>query len=49
LHIIVQSKESIMIAFDMDDYELATMGPGLRVSFPVHSAAGTASTATVLF
>ena len=25
------------------------MGPGLRVSFPLHSATGTASTATVLF
>jgi quercetin dioxygenase-like cupin family protein len=38
-----------MIAFDLDDYELAPMAPGLRVSFPVHSANGTASTATVLF
>ena len=38
-----------MIAFDMDDFELAPMAPGLRVGFPVHSAAGTASTATVLF
>jgi mannose-6-phosphate isomerase-like protein (cupin superfamily) len=38
-----------MIAFDTDTYELAPMAPGLRVSFPVHSAAGTASTATVLF
>jgi quercetin dioxygenase-like cupin family protein len=38
-----------MIAFDLDDYELAPAGPGLRVSFPVHSATGTASTATVLF
>jgi mannose-6-phosphate isomerase-like protein (cupin superfamily) len=38
-----------MIAFDLDDYELVPMAPGLRVSFPVHSATGTASTATVLF
>ena len=38
-----------MIAFDLDDYELAPAGPGLRVSFPVNSATGTASTATVLF
>jgi mannose-6-phosphate isomerase-like protein (cupin superfamily) len=38
-----------MIAFDLDDYELIPMAPGLRVSFPVHSATGTASTATVLF
>ena len=38
-----------MIAFDLDDFELAPVAPGLRVSFPVHSATGTASTATVLF
>ena len=38
-----------MQAFDLDDYELAPTGPGLRVSFPLHSATGTASTATVLF
>lgn len=38
-----------MIAFDLDDYELAPTGPGFRVSFPIHSATGTASTATVLF
>ncbi len=38
-----------MIAFDLDDYELTPMAPGLRVSFPFHSAAGAASTATVLF
>ena len=38
-----------MIAFDLDDYDLVPMAPGLRVAFPVHSAAGTASTATVLF
>jgi quercetin dioxygenase-like cupin family protein len=38
-----------MIAFDLNDFELAPTAPGLRVGFPVHSAAGTASTATVLF
>jgi quercetin dioxygenase-like cupin family protein len=38
-----------MIAFDLDDFELAPTAPGLRVSFPVSSATGTASTATVLF
>jgi quercetin dioxygenase-like cupin family protein len=38
-----------MITFDLDDYELAPTAPGLRVSFPIHSAAGAASTATVLF
>ena len=38
-----------MIVFDTDSFELAPMAPGLRVSFPVHSANGTASTATVLF
>ena len=38
-----------MFAFDLDDFELAPAGPGFRVGFPVHSATGTASTATVLF
>ena len=38
-----------MIAFDLNDYELAPTAPGLRVGFPIHSAAGAASTATVLF
>lgn len=38
-----------MMAFDTGDYELAPVAPGLRVGFPVHSATGTASTATVLF
>ena len=38
-----------MITFDIDDFELAPFAPGLRVNFPLHSAAGTASTATVLF
>jgi mannose-6-phosphate isomerase-like protein (cupin superfamily) len=38
-----------MFTFDLDDYELIPTAPGLRVSFPLHSATGTASTATVLF
>jgi quercetin dioxygenase-like cupin family protein len=38
-----------MQTFDLDSYELAPTAPGLRVSFPLHSATGTASTATVLF
>lgn len=38
-----------MITIDLDDFELAPTGPGLRVSFPLHSATGTASSATVLF
>jgi quercetin dioxygenase-like cupin family protein len=38
-----------MIAFDTDTFELVPTAPGLRVSFPVHSATGAASTATVLF
>ena len=38
-----------MISFDLDSYELFPMAPGLRVSFPIHSASGAASTATVLF
>jgi quercetin dioxygenase-like cupin family protein len=38
-----------MYTFDLDGFELAPTGPGLRVSFPLHSATGTASTATVLF
>lgn len=38
-----------MFTFDLDDFELLPTGPGLRVSFPLHSATGTASTATVLF
>ena len=37
-----------MFTFDLDQ-ELPPLGPGLRVSFPLHSATGTASTATVLF
>jgi quercetin dioxygenase-like cupin family protein len=38
-----------MFTFDLEDFQLAPTGPGLRVSFPLHSATGTASTATVLF
>jgi quercetin dioxygenase-like cupin family protein len=38
-----------VFTFDLDDFELAPTGPGLRVSFPLHSATGSASTATVLF
>jgi quercetin dioxygenase-like cupin family protein len=38
-----------MIAFDTSSYELVPTAPGLRVAFPVSSATGTASTATVLF
>ena len=38
-----------MFTFDLDDYELVPTAPGLRVSFPFHSATGTTSTATVLF
>jgi quercetin dioxygenase-like cupin family protein len=38
-----------VVTFDLNNYELAPAGPGLRVSFPVHSATGTSSTATVLF
>ena len=38
-----------MHAIDLNGYELQAAGPGLRVSFPFHSATGTASTATVLF
>ena len=38
-----------MQTFDMDTYELLTMAPGFRVGFPIHSATGSASTATVLF
>jgi mannose-6-phosphate isomerase-like protein (cupin superfamily) len=34
---------------DLDRFELMPTAPGLRVSFPFHSATGTASTATVLF
>lgn len=38
-----------MFTIDTSDFELMPVRPGLRVSFPFHSATGTASTATVLF
>ena len=38
-----------MTTFNLYDFELTPTGPGLRVSFPVSSTTGTASTATVLF
>ena len=38
-----------MKAIDLDNYELMEQAPGFRVGFPLHSATGTASTATVLF
>jgi mannose-6-phosphate isomerase-like protein (cupin superfamily) len=38
-----------VFTFDLDAFELHPAGPGLRVSFPFHSATGTASTASVLF
>ena len=37
-----------MITFDFDDLELMQNGPGLSVGFPLHSATGAASTATVV-
>jgi quercetin dioxygenase-like cupin family protein len=45
----VQRKEQEVIAIDLDDFELVPTAPGRRVGFPLHSANGTASTATVLF
>src|SRR4051794_41533426 len=38
-----------MQTFDIDTFNLMTMAPGFRVGFPIHSATGSASTATVLF
>jgi quercetin dioxygenase-like cupin family protein len=38
-----------MYTVDLDKFELMPAAPGLRASFPLHSATGTASTATVLF
>lgn len=38
-----------MFTVDLDTFTLLPIRPGLRVSFPFHSATGTASTATVLF
>src|SRR5215218_6674422 len=37
-----------MLALDVHDFPLNEAGPGLRVAFPLHSSAGTASTAAVL-
>lgn len=42
-------KGAHVFTFDLDDFELAPTVPGRRVSFPLHSATGTASTAAVLF
>ena len=49
LHTDVQRKDHTVNAIDLDGYELAPTAPGLRVAFPLHSATGTASSATVLF
>jgi quercetin dioxygenase-like cupin family protein len=38
-----------MFTINLDEFELFPAAPGLRVSFPLSSATGTASTATVLF
>ncbi len=38
-----------MFAIDLEDFELVATAPGRRVSFPLHSAIGTAGTAAVLF
>ena len=38
-----------MFTIDLDEHELMTTAPGRRVGFPLNSATGTASTATVLF
>jgi quercetin dioxygenase-like cupin family protein len=38
-----------MFTIDVEEHELETRGPGLRVSFPMHSATGAASSAAVLF
>lgn len=38
-----------MQTFDLDSFEYTIRIPGFRVGFPLHSATGTASTATVLF
>jgi quercetin dioxygenase-like cupin family protein len=42
-------RRTIVIAFDAFDHELIPAARGLRVAFPLDSATGTASTATVLF
>ena len=38
-----------MFAIDLDNLDLMTVSPGRRVTFPVNSATGTASTAAVYF
>jgi quercetin dioxygenase-like cupin family protein len=38
-----------MVTIDLDGFELVPTAPGVRVNFPLHSATGTGSTATVLF
>ena len=38
-----------MFTIDLDDIELMVTAPGRRVAFPLNSASGAASTATVLF
>lgn len=38
-----------MLTFRIDEFEPVVSVPGFRVTFPVHSATGMASTATVLF
>ena len=38
-----------MFTLDLDDHGLMPTAPGRRVGFPLHSATGSAGTATVLF
>lgn len=38
-----------MNSINLDNYDLMDRAPGFRVGFPLHSATGTASSATVLF
>jgi quercetin dioxygenase-like cupin family protein len=42
-------RRTTVTVFNTNDHELAPVASGLRVAFPLHSATGTASTATVLF
>src|SRR3954469_7049554 len=49
VHCCVSKGETEMDAFNLATFEPATTAPGCRVTFPVRSATGTASTATVLF
>jgi quercetin dioxygenase-like cupin family protein len=44
-----QKGDAAVDTFNLDTFEPANTAPGFRVAFPVHSATGTASTATVLF